>query len=367
MPAQRTIVPTGNNRSGNCDGNAGRFSLTTRRGFTALAGSTALATLGVFSASARNSNKKELVITRTSDGPGLKETVPQEWYDHSKKAREKAQRMKEEKLNKPGVVSVGVDLGEAAIGGLRRKTIGIGVEGDGSPAQIPEHVDGIPVKVRQNASPKYECYDGSYSSLRGGIAIDARNNGNADSSITCRAWDDGWKILTARHLLTDNYKPCGSINDADIHRNGSKIGTEYDNASEYDAVWLDVDDDHFMSSKIVDESEEIIGWVTKDGIDLHSSDGTTHHFRARVTCSEECTIGGYDQTVSEDCGTQESVVIYNGSSEDGDSGGIRYFKGDDDDDGDAWLTSIHSGTKNDIPFGSAGYAIKENTGISSFD
>lgn len=313
-----------------------------------------------------NDDTVELVLTRTSEGPAKTREVPAAWHNQVRTAKARAKDLEQKLLSNPGVASVGVGVGESSIGGLREKVIKVGLTGTSTRASIPEQVDGVSVEVETNEGRNYQCYEGSYSPLRGGISIESGSG--ATGSICCRCWANGWRIFTVRHIFTDTGLPCGSIPDDGAYRNGTRIGTIKGSSVEHDAIWIQTNDNFTMSDGIVDESEDIAGWVTESGLDTYSSDGTTMHKRGITTCKETYTIDSYNKTYDNGCGTiHQDLVDYNGNSDPGDSGGTIYLKGDSD--GKAWLTSPLSGEldSNIDVFGSAAYAIKNQDAVQDFD
>lgn len=341
--------------------NSDRASVISRRNYLKSASALGISAVGIQSVHAEG-DSTELIVTRSSEGPAETRVVPTEWYTQTQKAKQKAEELENQLLNQPGVVSIGIGIGNSTIGGLKEKVIQVGLEGESTVASIPEHVGGIDVQVKANVSTEYQCYEGPYDTLRGGIALDSDYG---SGSACCRVYRNGTPyLLTARHVFTDDGSRCGNTGNGYAYQGINYIGSEKDSKPHHDSLWINVtNDDVTLSDQIIDESAYVEGWVTQAGLDTYSSDDTTLHKRGISTCKETYTVDSYDNTLNIDCGEHTEVVYYNGNSDAGDSGGIIYFISDE---GKAYVSGLLSGEvtvdcgwycSDTYTFGSAAYAM----------
>lgn len=338
-----------------------------RRQYLKTASALGLGAVGVQSVHAEGDRTK-VVVTRDADGPVDTRAVPTKWYDHTQRARTKSDALKEQLLSQSDVASVGIGTGESTIGGLKEKVIEVSLKGESTTANIPEHVDGIDVRVNTNESTEYHCYENTYDTLKGGISL---SSSYGTGSACCRVYRDGTPyLLTARHVFTDTGTPCGSTGSS-AYQGSNYIGSVQGSRTRHDSLWIDVtNSDVSLSDSIVDETADVRGWVTQSGLDTYSSDGTNLQKRGINTCKETYTVDSYDNTVNLNCGSQKKVVHYNGDSGSGDSGGPIYYVSDE---GEAFVSGILSGERSvscgvfcskNVVFGSAAYAMNNQYGLN---
>jgi hypothetical protein len=265
------------------------------------------------------------------------------------------------------VASIGIGTGESTIGGLKEKVLQLNLKGESATANIPEHVDGIDVQVKTNASTEYySCYEKTYETLKGGISL---SSDYGTGSACCRVYKGGTPyLLTARHVFTDDGTPCGNTG-SNAYQGANFVGDVEGSKSTHDSLWININDQVSLSDGIIDESADVKGWVTQSGLDTYSSDGTTLHKRGVETCKGSYTVDSYDNSLSNNCGNHTAVVDYNGDGGPGDSGGIIYFVSDK---GNAFVSSLLSGGRTvdcgyfcskEVVFGSAAYAMNNQYGL----
>lgn len=338
-----------------------------RRKYLKAASALGISAVGVQSVHAEG-DRTELVVTRNSDGPVGTRVVSTKWYNQAQKAKGEANTLKRQLLGHSDVASIGIGTGDSTIGGLKEKVIEISLERDSTSASIPEHVDGIDVRVKSNASTEFQCYEDTYDTLQGGISI---RSDYESGSACCRVYKGGTPyLLTALHVFTDTEGPCGSTGDGTAYQGLNLVGSVEDSKTSHDATWININDQVSLSDGIIDESANVKGWVTQSGLDTYSSDGTTLHKRGVSTCKENYTIDSYDNSFNLNCGNMTEVVHYNGDSERGDSGSIVYFISDA---GNAFVSGLLSGRRTvdcgyfcskDVAFGSAAYAMNDQYGLN---
>lgn len=320
--------------------------------------------------SAAKGSKTEVVTLRNSDGPVKTRQVPKRWKQHTETAHKVRDSLEEQFLRKEGIVRVGIGQDETATGRLLNKTVEIGIIGGSTEHDIPERVNGVPVRVS-----KYEtgvrftgCYDKEYSTAKGGVSVGGTV---CAGSAFARGEKDGTEyLLTARHIFNTDCSGCkdGGIShegkELTQTQGGDRFGVVKDGSVEHDMVAVKPDSDEDIDNGIVDESAQINGWITKSGYDTYSSDGTVLNGRADEMCTKDFTVKNYDESIS--CSSSNIIVTeqakLNGLINNGDSGGIVYFVSDK---GNAFVGNILSGDNgSDRSFGAAAYAMNNLDGYS---
>lgn len=308
----------------------------------------------------------QIVTLRSHEGPAETEFVPTEWLEREVDAREGSEILKERFQTQDDIVLVGKTLGDVSIQGHRVHNVKVGTRGKSTDVDIPDEVIGVPVEVVNNVSFVPEaCYEANYNPVRGGVGVIAwydstRGVGEAGSAC-CAVYKSGNEyILTARHLfhddnICDNPDTTGNIMDQWDEYFGD-VGDQY---KPHDTVVVPPTSGRNVSNDIVVESATIKGWVTQDGCDHFSSVEKVFKARVRKSCSFQAKIDSCGNNYN-GCLT-DFVALDDNYTQSGDSGGIVYLV---DDDGDAWVLNMHSGTAGGSSIGPSAYAIKNEQGYT---
>jgi hypothetical protein len=157
-----------------------------------------------------------------------------------------------------------------------------------------------------------------------------------NGSIGCRVVYGGkYHMLTARHTFVedDNNGYCKDQMDVSTwQRDGTTLGPVAADFQRKDAALLrfnDANNDTGYSNSMVDESGEVVGRVTESGLKyLNGNTSETVHKRGKSTGAESGYIKKIQDYVF--CGdplsTLQGAVRSTPDQEQGDSGGIVYFK-----------------------------------------
>lgn len=115
-----------------------RSTTSTRRQYlmSAAAGAVGLTGVGIAGA---NSSRRTIPFVKDGDDVVKTKSVPADWYDQSKQARNAASQAKNSLVNHPAVESVGVGTSDTHVSGLREQTVEVVLKEDADdrhPSQI---------------------------------------------------------------------------------------------------------------------------------------------------------------------------------------------------------------------------------------
>lgn len=349
-----------------------------RRQYLTGVGGVGLGISGIQTSQAK-SETTEVVIARDTEGPRVTRTVPTAWYTHLQHVLEQAKLLREQLLDVPGVISVGVGNAPNSINSLNKKQIQIHTSEKSIEGKIPDRFNGVTTDIISNVDFEFN----STTKIKGGdfIAVIEENEKDGDQFLGSRAcsacmriYDNGVGpyVLTARHTFTKYGTAGGPIQARDVANDTFEekhIGDLVSHREDHDAAWFEIKDgvDYEAVPKPNDWVETIEGWVTESGLQTFASGGDTIYFRGKTTGSETYTVNSTGHDVKDSPLTD--VVAYDGpDTQDGDSGGIFFWSGGTSD-GEAWLCSLCSGTldlvnKNDKwPGGASGDAMNAAYGL----
>lgn len=303
----------------------------------------------------------KIVVEKLGDRPLRTEEVPARWYRQAKRAERVADTLKQTLLPEPDVTSVGVGRDDRFIGDLRTKAVSVGTRPGGADVTIPDEIEGVPVvEDREETFEFTHCYANDYDPVIGGVAVE---HDTLRGSTCCRCYRNGsYYMLTVRHLVSS-----GTCDDSISGEAGSEItqnldyfGTVKDVYIEHDSALVKRDSSGSrsgISPDIVDDTVEIAGRFTKDGLCMLQSDGTYIDRRGVGSCTDTNQVHDYDKSIwCDDTNVVLADLVYlTGTSESGDSGGPVYDPRNSDE---ASLANMVSGnTSNGYIFGAAAYAM----------
>lgn len=303
------------------------------------AAATALAGVGTAPAVAALGERKTTIVTLAQrDEARGTERVSKRWLQQTKRATRVKEQLMNAHGNSEGVRSIGITSADRTIGGLRAEAVSVGVTDSAHAQSIPSSVDGVPVvtEVTGRSEPT-GCVDGycpiNPDRIKGGIDFQTPYR---NGSIGCRVvYNGNYHMLTARHSFvkrTEEGYCKGSMDVSTWQRDGTTLGPVAADFQQKDAALLrfnDQNSDTGYSNKMVDESGEVVGRVTESGLKyLNGNTGETVHKRGKSTGAQSGYIKKIQQYIYCDSkfSPLEGVVRSTPDQEQGDSGGVVYFK-----------------------------------------
>lgn len=279
-----------------------------------------------------------------ADGPDevlRTKEVPRAWYQHQQRVQRVDEQLTNKFIDVDGVRSVGITAHGDYVGDHQRQAVKIRLDGDSIPRRIPDHVEGVPVLVEHNTpAPRPEThddcqnanhYDGYYSPIEGGIVVenswDALYDCSGFGTTCCRVeyGGSGQYYLSASHIWG-----CSSSDHSGsaVYQHGGKIGTIKNDWKSHDVVLIEPDGSRSFSADVVDSSQQIYGYETKDQVSSMASTGATVQKRGVNSGAGTATVDDYEETINS-CGytTYDAIRYKTWDKGNGDSGG-PYFVDD---------------------------------------
>lgn len=323
---------------------------------------------GTLTALGSNKKREDIVMVRKGDEPYKTKSVPAEWWNHVLLARDlKSEFARKYRGDRNVVLSLGTV--DEEIAGRRKTSIVLGLK-DGKTVDVPDEIDGVPIRVEEATEPEPDecnCYCANYQNIKGGMVGNGSYGGTGTLGAPGRDKNDNKGVITCAHLFSDYCTT--DITDRALQQDGDTIGeVSYYNA-EMDwafADWFDPADES-LESKIIDSSLSVIGHVDEDGLQDMASTGRTVHKRGINTCSTTGEVYRTDRQ-GDSCGDNEydGWVIVTNSTANGDSGG-PYFAEFYNDTYDFWYNSIvgiHHGDAGGNSMGCKAAEINNSDGVT---
>jgi hypothetical protein len=289
------------------------------------------------------------------------EKVPREWFEHTKRSHSILEERRSEFLSHNGVISVSLGKSNDTYGGMKGNKIVLTVGSDtGVDGNISQEVDGIEVDIKEvsnmqsynqpnlkQSSPNYN--DGEYGAFGGGVTI----TGTDDEyfGTTCVAINNGNYILTAAHVISDDYGTfsCVDLSDENFHQPwNNPVGKVVETFENRDVALCDssLSDRVFnFTTSLETDSHTAAGYHTKTSLDILKSDEDKVTNMGVVSGETEAKIIETsllrDGDDSEPCVDfrGSGVVFENNSAVQGDSGGPWFTSSSDS----VYIIGVHSG------------------------
>lgn len=265
--------------------------------------------------------------------------VPKEWVAHKEAALKVRKQVDERFGDAKGLVEIGVTGAPERYGGERGFEIKIGIDREKFKREVPDHVDGIPVKTTEKSSPEPVCHHWSYNDLTGGVKASDTSGldkwgttGWLVSYLTdSGSWVNG--VLTANHIVDVSDDVYGDETGGSFQ----KIGTVVRRSTKGDVAVIDTDRNIINDIRGENSTYFIGGWVTEDGVASRVKDRFDGYRKMGDTTGE--TTGGLidchlDDSYSSDMPSFWGHGVRGGADTAvGDSGGPAFSL----HDGDAYI------------------------------
>ena len=299
-----------------------------------------------------SNDEVEIIVARDKDGGVKIKKVPKKWYDHKNNVEEGAKRLRATLRDESGVASVGVGGDDGTIDGYGRKKIIVGVRDKNAKNSVPQEVRGVPVEIRKAGRMKGQ------SEYYAGLPF--ANNVGAATFGGRTLYDNNFYLVTALHTLYEANWCDADGEDYDVVGDpvyeytsigtGDKIGEVASIFSEQDAALIELDTEYAQTNDIDDHSENIEGWVTKDGLSTLESNSDDVHIQGAFSGHSTVKIDEYDEILECSGGLPhitEAIIYDDAPTQGGDSGSPVFWV----DDGEAWLCGIVFGLKENYDCG----------------
>jgi hypothetical protein len=332
----------------------------------------------------------KIVTGARGDEPSTTRVVSEEWYDHVLAVREAQSellttarnnsairkglsRANTDKSSNPLItdpISVKRVSTDEEIGGLHKRKLQVPAEDQEQVKKnTPNQIRGIPVEIvdkpyetkLDNHGEGSFCNSQVASCVQGGDIVSGYYADGGDScsqtwatlSLTCGVTQDGkQRVMTSAHGFARDY--CGpDINGMAAYQgnmcNDSQDPKFFGNVQDYNwgldfaTISTDYYTDNYnssISSGVVDETVDIDGHVTEDGLDyLDSNNYEVEKYGAR-TCYDSGIVNGVVRQYT-NCGSENTWVEVTTQAAGGDSGAPHYRKVDSYNNGYLELIGPH--------------------------
>lgn len=318
--------------------------------------------------------KQNIVVLREGEEVAKRVSVGQRWYRYLQHARKVLENRQDQLLAMDGVHGVGLERRGSTIDGLRKQALTVHVE-PGVTIDVPGEFDGVEVRQSHEGRPEpaaINCYDVKEDPIPGGVAEADEYTGN--STLCCRGFKNGSKyVIAARHTFTSDGSHCNSedVTGREWHQPdvGDRVGEVAFAWQNNDVALLDTrHSSRTIDNTIHDETGEVVGRVTKDGMDYIKSNNLTLQKRGLNNCREAGNLLETGMVVgcSGSFDFVDDVARSSPTTEPGDSGGPVYYEEAQTNDTDKlYLANIASFfNDNDETLGASANSMYQERGVT---
>lgn len=310
-----------------------KYQKFSRRKFLKRSGAIAAVPSGVGNFSKEREEKLPELVNR--NGVVRYMTVPKKWAQHKERSKSVKENLENGLSNKEGIKTIGMERAPEKHGNKNGFQIKIGIDKDQINIEIPDTIDGIPIRTEQYR-PSVEigfCHNILYSGLPPGVSI-------WDHEYLAEAGTTGWPVrnsnYTGEYMLTAHHVV--ESGDGDVYGDGgsSVVGNYYESDSNLDATLIETSRNISTTIQGDGNTYPIGGWISESGIESRVSDYFDGYRKMGSTTGE--TTGGLT-----DChvtGNKHSWygegVVGTATAAPGDSGGPAF----DLANGEAYLSYL---------------------------
>jgi len=288
-------------------------------------------------ARATPSRDRVRIVTHRSKGePVRTKQVPKEWFEQKERARRGQQLLFNRLEESSGVLGVGYGPSNAAVDNYRFFEVRVHVDrSEGTNADIPEEVDGVPVAITRREEYQDTYYNGNYDPVPGGVE---QNSSTGTATSTARVdYGGNLYLMGARHLWVDDPNVQDSCSTQDptgenAYQSDDYYGHVKHHFQDYDAALTNIEADDQegqpqrdgFTDTIVDENGYIEGYVDSNGIDDMMANNLEVRKRGITTGPTTGVIEEYLDNYCSTSVTRRSLLHVSNEQQSGDSGGPVY-------------------------------------------
>ncbi|ACM58684.1 hypothetical protein SAMN05444271_12838 [Halohasta litchfieldiae] len=328
-------------------------------------------------ARATPSRDRVRIVTHRSKGePVRTKQVPKEWFEQKERARRGQQLLFNRLEESSGVLGVGYGPSNAAVDNYRFFEVRVHVDrSEGTNADIPEEVDGVPVAITRREEYQDTYYNGNYDPVPGGVE---QNSSTGTATSTARVdYGGNLYLMGARHLWVDDPNVQDSCSTQDptgenAYQSDDYYGHVKHHFQDYDAALTNIEADDQegqpqrdgFTDTIVDENGYIEGYVDSNGIDDMMANNLEVRKRGITTGPTTGVIEEYLDNYCSTSVTRRSLLHVSNEQQSGDSGGPVYDR--DYFEGNYYLFMVSLATQAtgaSEAVGSTAHSMANNLGI----
>lgn len=265
--------------------------------------------------------------------------VPRDWYEHIQHARDVVSRVRKSVQDQPWYEYSGRAADDQLVSGLRRDKIKVYVSDiTAAKSALPDHVEGIPVEIAEakerhidnHWADSEECdhYTSESYCIEGGEYIREKRDDGTCFSVTCIAESGGdYYLMTSGHGFMDTSDcPENTSGEMAEQNYGLDVGDVYTYNHDYDVSLVDPYDINGVDNTLVNESQEVLGAISKSKIDELKSTNETIHQVGTTTKETQGQVLDIIQDYAPRCDrTKVDMVKTSAEAANGDSGGPHYW------------------------------------------